>query len=71
MAALAEGPFEAEVERITLRGEGGCPVEAIHARPDGMPTIGIVLHPDVMGIRPLFDDSGSPARDPWVRGVRS
>jgi carboxymethylenebutenolidase len=56
MAALVEGPFEAEVERITLRGDGGFPVDAIHARPDGMPSIGIVLHPDVMGIRPLFDD---------------
>ena len=56
MAALAEGPFEAEVERITFRGEGGEPVAAIHARPDGMPTRGLVLHPDVMGIRDLFDD---------------
>jgi carboxymethylenebutenolidase len=56
MAALREGPIEAEGERITLRGEGGEPVEAIHARPTGMPTTGIVLHPDVMGIRPLFDD---------------
>jgi carboxymethylenebutenolidase len=56
MAALAEGPVDVEVERITLRGEGGEPVEAIHARPLGVPTIGVVLHPDVMGIRPLFDD---------------
>jgi carboxymethylenebutenolidase len=56
MAALEEGPFEAEVERITLRGEGGEPVDAIHARPDGLPIRGIVMHPDVMGIRPLFDD---------------
>lgn len=56
MAALAEGPHEAEVERITLRGEGGWPVPAIHARPTGMPLRGLVVHPDVMGIRPLFDD---------------
>jgi dienelactone hydrolase len=56
MAALAEGPYEVEVERITLRGEGGAPVEAIHARPTGMPLAGLVLHPDIMGIRPLFDD---------------
>lgn len=56
MAALAEGPVEAEVERITLRGGGGEPVEAIHARPLGLPSLGVVLHPDVMGIRPLFDD---------------
>jgi carboxymethylenebutenolidase len=56
MAALAEGPYEVEVERITLRGEGGAPVEAIHARPTGMPVQGLVLHPDIMGVRPLFDD---------------
>lgn len=56
MAALVEGPLEAEVERITFRGDGGEPVEAIHARPDGLPGLGVVLHPDVLGIRPLFDD---------------
>jgi carboxymethylenebutenolidase len=56
MAALVEGPQEVEVERITLRGEGGEPVEAIHARPTGMPVAGLVLHPDIMGVRPLFDD---------------
>jgi carboxymethylenebutenolidase len=56
MAALVEGTLEAEAERITLRGEGGEPVEAIHARPLGMPSSGVVLHPDVMGVRPLFDD---------------
>ncbi len=56
MAALAEGPFEADVERITFRGDGGEPVDAIHARPPGLPRLGLVLHPDVLGIRPLFDD---------------
>lgn len=56
MAALREGAVEVEVERITLRGEGGEPVEAIHARPTGMPAQGLVLHPDIMGVRPLFDD---------------
>jgi carboxymethylenebutenolidase len=56
VAALVEGPYEVDVERIVLRGEGGEPVEAIHARPLGMPTSGLVLHPDIMGIRPLFDD---------------
>jgi carboxymethylenebutenolidase len=44
------------VERIELRGADGDPVPAIHARPDGLPRIGLVLHPDIMGIRPLFDD---------------
>src|SRR5262245_37669656 len=56
MAALVEGPHEVEVERITLRGESGEPVDAIHARPTGMPTQGLVVHPDIMGVRPLFDD---------------
>jgi carboxymethylenebutenolidase len=56
VAALAEGPYEVEVERIVLRGEGGEPVDAIHARPLGMPNSGLVVHPDILGIRPLFDD---------------
>jgi carboxymethylenebutenolidase len=56
VAALAEGPYEVEVERIVLRGEGGEPVDAIHARPMGMPNSGLVVHPDILGIRPLFDD---------------
>jgi carboxymethylenebutenolidase len=45
-----------EVERITLVGEDGAPVPAIHARPSGLPAAGLVLHPDIGGIRPLFDD---------------
>jgi carboxymethylenebutenolidase len=56
MAALAEGPHEVEVERFTLRGEDGDPVPAIHARPLGVPARGLVLHPDIGGVRPLFDD---------------
>ena len=28
----------------------------MHARPDGMPTAGLVLHPDIGGLRPLFED---------------
>ena len=56
MAELAMGPHDVEVERITLRGIDDVSVEAIHARPEGMPIAGIALHPDIMGIRPLFDD---------------
>ncbi|MBM3660877.1 MAG: hypothetical protein FJW95_15445 [Actinobacteria bacterium] len=56
MAELIEGRFEAIVERVTLRGVDDVAVEAIHARPEGMPIAGIALHPDIMGIRPLFDD---------------
>jgi carboxymethylenebutenolidase len=56
MAELAEGPHATEVERVTLRGVDGVAVEAIHARPEGVPVGGLALHPDIMGIRPLFDD---------------
>ena len=57
MAALAEGPItDVEVERITLTGEDGAAIPAIHARPEGMPRAGLVVHPDVGGLRPLFDD---------------
>jgi carboxymethylenebutenolidase len=56
MAELAPGRLEVEVEHVTLKGVDGTAVDAIHARPDGMPSSGIVLHPDLMGIRPLFDD---------------
>jgi carboxymethylenebutenolidase len=57
MAALVEGPIsDVEVERITLIGDDGAEIPAIHARPEGMPSAGLVLHPDVGGIRPLFDD---------------
>jgi carboxymethylenebutenolidase len=56
MAELAEGQHDTLVERVTLRGVDGVVVEAIHARPEGVPIGGIALHPDIMGIRPLFDD---------------
>jgi len=57
MAALREGRFdEVEVDTIDLRGTDGEPVPAIHARPEGMPKRGLVLHPDIMGLRPLFED---------------
>jgi carboxymethylenebutenolidase len=47
---------EVDVEHITLKGIDGTLVDAIHARPDGFPKCGLVLHPDIMGLRPLFDD---------------
>lgn len=56
MAALREGPFEVDVETIALRSADGDRVAAIHARPDGMPRGGVVVHPDIMGLRPLFED---------------
>lgn len=56
MAALREGDHEdVSVERLEL-GVDATAVPAIHARPDGMPVAGVVVHPDVGGLRPLFDD---------------
>ena len=56
MAELAPGSLEVDVEHIVLKGIDAAAVDAVHARPDGMPKSGIVLHPDLMGLRPLFDD---------------
>jgi carboxymethylenebutenolidase len=56
VAELSTGPYEVDVEHITIRGADGAEVDAIHARPDGMPVAGLVVHPDIMGVRPLFDD---------------
>jgi carboxymethylenebutenolidase len=53
---VAEGPLPATVERTTISGIDGATVDAIHAQPAAEHTRGIVLHPDIMGIRPLFDD---------------
>ena len=55
MGVLIEGPHEATVERITLDVEG-TPVDACHARPSGVPLGGVVVVPDIIGLRPLFDD---------------
>ena len=56
MAALKEGTiYDVTVESRTLVVEGA-DVPIVHARPDGMPRAGVVLHPDVMGLRPLFED---------------
>ncbi len=56
MAELAAGTLDVDVEHITIKGPDGLAVDAIHARPDGMPVLGVVVHPDLMGLRPLFDD---------------
>jgi carboxymethylenebutenolidase len=56
MAALTEGPAEARVERFALEAGDGTPVDAIHARPATTPDAGLVVHPDMMGVRDLFDD---------------
>ncbi|HUV09391.1 MAG TPA: dienelactone hydrolase family protein [Acidimicrobiia bacterium] len=57
MAELQEGPHGATVERVTVTGLDGAVVETILAAPDGLAATGaIALHPDIMGVRPLFDD---------------
>jgi carboxymethylenebutenolidase len=56
MAELESGDLDVDVEHIRVKGIDGAAVDAIHARPDGLPIAGIVLHPDIMGLRPLFDD---------------
>ncbi|MGQ0826006.1 MAG: dienelactone hydrolase family protein [Actinomycetota bacterium] len=56
MAALKEGPvYDVAVETRALVVDG-TDLSVIHARPDGMPRAGLVLHPDIMGLRPLFAD---------------
>jgi carboxymethylenebutenolidase len=55
MAELREGPQPTIVEHLVLERAGvGVPVT--HARPEGVPVAGLVLHPDIMGNRDLFDD---------------
>ena len=55
MAALIEGPQAVEVAARELVRDD-CLLPIVHARPEGLPTAGIVVHPDIFGNRPLFDD---------------
>jgi carboxymethylenebutenolidase len=56
MGHLREGrELDVEVENRTLVIDA-VDVPVVHARPDGMPRAGLVLHPDLGGLRPLFDD---------------
>jgi carboxymethylenebutenolidase len=56
MGSLKEGrELDVSVESRTLATDA-FDVPAVHARPDGMPRAGLVLHPDMGGLRPLFDD---------------
>ena len=56
MGALEVGPHEASSERFVLVARDGTPADAIHARPAAEPDAGIVVHPDMLGVRDLFDD---------------
>ena len=56
MGHLREGrELDVSVEPVTLTLDAA-DVPAVHARPDGMPRAGVVLHPDVGGLRPLYSD---------------
>lgn len=56
MAALRQGPiYDVSVEHRTIYVDG-VDVPVVHARPDGMPRAGLVLHPDIGGLRPLFEE---------------
>jgi carboxymethylenebutenolidase len=56
MGYLREGrELDVSVEPVMLTLDA-VDVPAVHARPDGMPRAGVVLHPDIGGLRPLFDD---------------
>lgn len=56
MGHLREGrELDVSVESLTLTLDA-VDVPVVHARPDGMPRAGVVLHPDVGGLRPLFED---------------
>ena len=56
MGALSPGPHEARSERFVLVAGDGTPVDAIHARPTTQPAGGLVVHPDILGVRDLFED---------------
>jgi carboxymethylenebutenolidase len=53
--SLEEGGQTATVDHITLDVEG-TPVPAYHARPEGEALGGVVVIPDIRGLRPLFED---------------
>ena len=55
MGLLRAGSQETIVEHCTISRED-CDLAVIHARPEGMPRGGVVLHPDIFGVRPLFED---------------
>ena len=57
MAELERGTHDTTVERTWISDADGTEVETIHAAPrDAKVESGIVVHPDLMGVRPLFDD---------------
>jgi carboxymethylenebutenolidase len=57
VSELIDGSRQARVDHTTITGTDGTSVLTIHAAPTDGPVSGaVVLHPDIMGVRPLFDD---------------
>ena len=56
MAELQTGPHEVDVEHIMLKGPDGTPSTPSTPGPTACRRAGSSLHPDIMGVRPLFDD---------------
>jgi carboxymethylenebutenolidase len=55
MAVLVEGPHAVTLEAIVLEVEAA-KVQALHARPAGAAFGGVVVVPDIGGLRPLYED---------------
>jgi len=57
MAELERGVHDTTAQRVSITGRDGVDVATIHAVPAaGGARAGVVVHPDLMGVRPLFDD---------------
>jgi carboxymethylenebutenolidase len=57
VAELARGAHETTLERTSFTAVDGAEVATIHASPVGTAArAGVVVDPDIMGVRPLFDD---------------
>ncbi|MGH2669560.1 MAG: dienelactone hydrolase family protein [bacterium] len=55
MTALPDGLHDVKVEATTLVVQGAA-VAVVHARPLGSALGGVVVVPDIIGLRPLFED---------------
>ena len=56
MYPLRVGESAAEVKRWSVSGVDGAEVQCCYAAPTGGCQIGVVLHPDMRGLRPHFDE---------------
>lgn len=57
MGALREGSDGVEAESFAIDGADGARIPLYHARPLGSPPrVGIVVHPDIGGLRTLFEE---------------